>query len=172
MKSLASALVLTMTLAISALAQESATSAEKSPPTASPSLGKSALTAELLGRGLLYTVNYDYNFIPNLAAGIGAGYISTTRNRVEASATLVPIYANAYLLTGKHRPFLTAGVTLISAKLSDDNETLQGNGNITTLGGGYELRTENGFLMRIAGYSVRSESQTMFWPGISFGGNF
>lgn len=172
MKSLVTALALTMTLSTAALAQENTATSEKSAATSSSSLGKSALSVELLGRGLFYSANYDYNFIPNLAAGVGFGYMSATRNRIDASVSLVPVYANAYFLTGKHRPFVTAGVTFINATVSDDNETFRGSGNVVTLGGGYELRTEGGFIMRVAGYSVRGANEPLFWPGLSFGGNF
>lgn len=167
-------LVSFLTLSSAAFAQEStATAPQKSLPTSGPSLGRSAISAELLGRAGVYSFNYDYNFIPNLAAGLGVSFWSQSTGTATGTVTLIPVYLNAYLWTGKHRPFVTAGATLGRASVSDESSSSESNANFLSLGAGYEMRTEAGFLMRLAGYRMTSpEGSSGFWPGVSFGGSF
>ena len=156
-----------------ATAQETSTTVQKSSATATPALGKSAISAELLGRAAIYSFNYDYNFVPNVAAGAGIAFWSQSSGKTSATLTLIPVYLNAYLLTGVHRPFATVGMTFGNATISDSDSTSSGSGSLLTMGAGYEMRTEGGFLMRVAGYRLSNTyGDSAFWPGISFGGNF
>jgi hypothetical protein len=163
---------LVLALTSQTFAQDVSTSVRKSPPTAAPTLGKSAVSAELLGRAAIYSFNYDYNFVPNVAAGAGLAFWSQSEGTTTASLVLIPIYGNVYILTGSHRPFFTAGLTIGNARISNENDSASGTGSILTLGAGYELRTEGGFLMRLAGYRLASGTGSAFWPGLSFGGSF
>ena len=166
--------LLTTLLTFSMVAHSQETTTQKSPPTAAPTLGKSAISAELLGRAAIYSFNYDYNFIPNIAAGAGVAFWSQSQGKTSASLTFIPVYGNFYLLTGKHRPFATAGITFGSLSVAVENDSASGSGTMLTLGAGYELRTEGGFIMRVAGYRLSSNTSndSAFWPGISFGGSF
>lgn len=73
-----------------------------------------AFSIELLGRGLLYSLNIDYSVIPNLALGAGISYLPGT----SASALVIPFFANFYPITGENRIFITAGVDYFSASES------------------------------------------------------
>lgn len=142
------------------------------PSSPSSSLGKSAVMGELLGRGGIYSFSYDYNIIPNIAAGAGIGLFSQSDGETSATVTFIPVYANIYVLTGSHRPFGTIGVTFVNATVSDEDDTFSGNGNFSTLGLGYEFRSAGGFAMRLAAYRLSGGGESTFWPGLSFGGSF
>lgn len=142
----------------------------------------SAVSVEILGRSMLYTVAYDQVLNDDLAVGVGLGTVSLnfrgTDTDAGKSATMIPVYMNYYFMKEGGSPFLTGGVTLITNHSSVKNlETTTGGLEIPssnvmpTFGGGYENRGDNGFLFRIAAYAVAGRSLTP-WMGFSFGYSF
>ena len=139
----------------------------------------SAVSLELLGRSMLYSINFDQALNDNLAAGVGLGSVSTnihdTDRDANQTATFVPAYMNYYFTKAAGSPFVTGGVTLILNHASvKGNDTSTGSLQIPsssvmpTFGGGYENRGDTGFLFRVAGYLVAGKSLTP-WLGFSFG---
>lgn len=142
----------------------------------------SAVSVEMLGRAMLYSVNFDQVLNDNVAVGVGLGSAATmfrgTEIDTDTAATFLPAYMNYYFLTEQGSPFITAGMTLITNHTSVKNfETKTGNLEIPssnvmpTLGGGYENRGDNGFLFRGAAYLIAGRKITP-WLGFSLGFGF
>jgi hypothetical protein len=135
----------------------------------SKELRRSAMSLELLGRGLLYSFNYDYLINDSLALGAGASTYSIGSGTTSASAWIIPVYANYYLTQGNNRWFTTAGANLIFASASvGDDSRVSGSGVAGVLGGGYEYRGDGGFLFRAAPYVFIGKASGV-WLGLSFG---
>lgn len=101
---------------------------------------KNALYVEALGRGGLYSVGYERH--TSSAASFGFGYtfqqVRLSPLSADGTATLhtLPLYSNIYLPIGSHRPFVTAGATLVwfkSTARADFNNLL----------GQFRLETKN-----------------------------
>lgn len=128
-----------------------------------------AVSLELLGRGLLYSLNYDYLITDDVAVGAGVSTYSISSGSASASAWLFPIYANYYFTQGPHRWFASGGANLIFASGSvGGDEKVSGSGVAGVLGGGYEYRGDSGFLFRAAPY-VFVGKVSGGWLGLSLG---
>lgn len=132
-----------------------------------------ALAFELLGRGILYGITYDRSLNDQwaLGAGFSAWKVDNEYKTTSVSVVVIPIYTNYYFSPERNRGFLTAGLDLVAASVSDkvDNSTLSGSGGLLVLGGGYEYRGDSGFLFRLAPYLLAGSGGARFWFGISFG---
>ena len=137
-----------------------------------------ALGLELLGRGMLYTLNYDRVISDDMSAGFGIGTVSTrflNDQDTGKSATLVPAYLNYYLTRDAGSLFGSAGVTLVTNssdvkgfKSSTGNLEFPSGAILPTFGVGYENRGDAGFLVRVTAYGVLGKSLTP-WLGFMFG---
>ena len=141
-----------------------------------------AFSIELLGRAMMYSVNYDQVLNDNLAVGVGIGSAATMTHGTEIDtdkdAVLVPAYVNYYFIKDAGSPFMTAGFDLVTNHSSVKGfETKTGNLEIgsssvmPTIGGGYENRGDNGFLFRGAAYFIAGKKLTP-WIGFSIGYGF
>lgn len=130
---------------------------------------RNALSLELLGRGGLYSLNYDYLLRDDLALGAGLSTYSISAGGSNASAWIIPVYANYYITGQKHRLFVTGGADVImaSGNLSSDAQ-FNGSGIAGVFGGGYEYRGDSGFLFRAAPYVMVGKSSGA-WVGFSLG---
>lgn len=139
----------------------------------------SVVSVELLGRSMLYSVNFDQALNENMSAGVGLGSssmnIHNTDMDANKSATFLPAYFSYYFLNAAGSPYVTAGVTLIlnhSSVKGTDTSTgsleIPSSSVMPTAGGGYEYRSDTGFLFRVAGYLIAGRSLTP-WLGFSFG---
>ena len=147
----------------------------------------SALSVEVLGRGMLGSVNFDEVVSDEFAAGFGLGVTGTqfVDSALESNRgiTVLPIYANYYFMPQAGSLYLTAGADVVLNK--GDTRSVTGlplrasspgsvpfarNGSaiLPTFGLGYERRTDNGFLFRMAAYGIVGDSIKP-WFGASFG---
>lgn len=127
------------------------------------------LSMEILGRGGLYSFNYDYLVNEDLALGAGIASYSLSSGSAKASAWILPVYANYYVNPGKHRFFATGGMNLITASGSvGEDAQFKGSGIAGVLGGGYEFRGEDGFLFRAAPYFFVGKASGA-WIGFTVG---
>jgi hypothetical protein len=135
----------------------------------SPELRRNAMSLELLGRGFLYSFDYDYMVNNDLAVGAGVSHYSISSGDSNASALIIPIYANYYFTSGKGRFFATGGANLMfaSGNIGDDSK-VGGSGVAGVIGGGYEYRADNGFLFRAAPYVFVGKASGA-WLGLSLG---
>lgn len=136
---------------------------------------------ELLGRGALYSVNYDHAFGDQMAAGFGFGSVGTelaSGADANQAAYLVPVYFNFYFMKSEGSLFATGGVDMVlnNSKVKALTSTtgdveFRSDAILPTLGLGYEYRADGGFLVRAAGYALFGDKVSP-WFGASFGVTF
>ena len=122
---------------------------------------------EVLGRGLVLTVNYE-RFLTN-QFGVGAGFMV-----VGSSGSLVgvvPLYVS-YLTGNTHSLYLGAGTTFLSegGSVQDFESAWLLHGSI-----GYHYHSAGGFFVRpLFTFMVDTSGSEEFliWPGITIGGSF
>jgi len=138
----------------------------------------SALSVELGGRGLLYSLNFDRVLSDNLAAGIGFGNVTASSSVSSQSSPVIPVYFNYYFMPEAGSFYLTGGADLITnasvmAGLvsSSAGLSLSASPILVTVGAGYEYRSDAGYLVRAAAYGVYGSSLVP-WGGVSFGYSF
>lgn len=127
---------------------------------------RAAFSIEAFGRGLLYSVSLDYL----LTSRLGVGAYATSSGFFGLGA-----YANYYLLTERHRPFVTAGAGYIvtSRDKQQGSQMRMDSGAIFSPGAGYEFRSDESFLLRVTGYALVEKSRGLVpWGGLSFGWTF
>lgn len=138
-----------------------------------------ALGAEVLGRGMLWSVSYDRAVNDDMAAGFGFGSVGT-KSRVTGADTstpayLLPVYFNYYFLQEQGSPFVTGGANVVL----NNSEVKTYKGALTTLefasspvipnfGLGYENRSETGFMVRGTAYVLVGDNIAP-WFGFYFG---
>lgn len=140
----------------------------------------SAVSVEVLGRGLAYSVDYDQVLNDQLAAGFGLGSFATqfrTADNLDANTTIlaIPVYANYYFMKEQGSPFVTAGATILTTTngVGALQSTLGGiklssSPVIPTFGVGYENRGDGGFLFRATAYGLIASTFAV-WAGFDFG---
>jgi hypothetical protein len=141
----------------------------------------SALSLELGGRGLLYSLNFDRVLSDNLAAGFGIGTVTASLSNLTAtsqSSPILPVYFNFYFMQDAGSLYVTGGADLLTSPSSVSGLTSSPGGLgfssspiLLTLGLGYEFRSDAGYLVRAAAYGVYGSSLVP-WGGISFGYSF
>lgn len=144
----------------------------------SSDFARNSIFLEILGNGLLYSINYDHKIFDHLSARIGGMYLGVSERNTDQSVSLllVPVMANYLVGSGSSRLEIGAGLTFGSA-----------GGNIDTAGGdfdeggfaaftstiGYRLQpTDGGFLFRIGFTPVFTANGFLPWAGLSLGGTF
>jgi hypothetical protein len=140
-----------------------------------------ALSLELGGRGFLYSLNFDRALNDNLAAGVGIGNVTANLanlSSVSQSSIVIPVYFNYYFIPDAGSFYLTGGADLLTNAGNVSGLTSSPGGLsfssspiILTVGVGYELRSDAGYLVRVAGYGIYGSS-LIPWGGISFGYSF
>jgi len=139
----------------------------------------SAVSVEVLGRGLMYSINFDQVLSDELAAGFGYGSVSTdlrgTSTDAGQSAQMIPAYMNYYFSRTAGSIYGTLGVNVVvNAKKVKGTDSATGGlefgreSIMPTVGLGYENRGDTGFLFRVAAYGLVSNNITP-WLGFSFG---
>jgi hypothetical protein len=138
---------------------------------------------ELLGNGLLYSINYDRLFSHSFSGRIGYMYLSAdatsedlTDPKVTVSISLFPITASYLAGAGNHRLEIGGGpvFALVSAEVNDGVQGVSGSG-LATLTGifGYRYQpADGGFNFRIAftpAIVVHGDEPFLPWGGMSFG---
>lgn len=131
---------------------------------------RDAVYLELLGNGVLYTVNYDRRFTDDLTGRVGLGVFG---------GVAVPVMANYLLGEGRGRLELGAGVVLIGASDVDIGEVDPGEeeqdldwlAGTATVGYRYQPAS-GGFVFRIGLTPLFSLHGGVPWLGVSFGRAF
>ncbi|MBS9523044.1 hypothetical protein KI659_03350 [Litoribacter alkaliphilus] len=131
---------------------------------------------EVLGNGLLYSVNYDTRFSQSMngfGGRAGIGYIAIEGVRL----TTVPLLVNYLFGHEKHFFEVGIGATIVAGSAETDNgfgpvgERDRASGAFGTMSIGYRLEpTDGGFLFR-AGITPVFDSTVFWplWPQLSFG---
>lgn len=121
---------------------------------------------ELMGRGLIVTVNYE-RFFTN-AFGVGGGLMAIGTS--EGAGALIPLYLS--IATGDvHSLYLSGGTTYVGSGDTNDYEDTW----LMTASLGYQYHSYGGFFVRpLFTLFVPTEDSDEFlvWPGITVGGSF
>jgi hypothetical protein len=133
-----------------------------------------AVYAELFGKGLFFTVNYDRRFskrVDGLGFSVGMGYLKVD----DIGIFSLPVGLN-YLLgkNGKYFEF-GAGASYLSAKISDiNNATEHGSTVIGTMTLGYRSQPIKGGFMFRAGFNplIFRDQFLPYYPYVSLGYSF
>lgn len=90
------------------------------PSTYKKTYKRHALTVETLGKGGLYSLNYDYLTSLRSALGFGFSFQSLRANPAISDAEVqlitLPVYANFYFPFSAHRPFVSTAVTFLKIR--------------------------------------------------------
>ena len=119
------------------------------------------VSVEGLGRGYLYSVDFDHAFSNYIAVGAGFSYWDTSAwwRGANTSIFVIPVYGNFYFSPGSNRVYFTAGADFVqTGKAVDSKNNFKRSGVVVVLGGGYELRTANGLLFRSTPYVFLGKS--------------
>lgn len=130
------------------------------------------ISFELLGRGVLYSFNYDRSINEMFAVGAGISGYSASSDGETASLFLIPVYGNFYFSPGPSRGFLTGGLDIVAASATLAGDTVGASGAVPIIGGGWEYRGSGGFVFRLPGYILIGNGGTLFWIGLGFGVSF
>lgn len=141
--------------------------------TSSNPFNPSTISVELLGRGGVYSFDYDKMVSDSVALGVGLSYFSVSLFETNVSAVIIPVYVNYYFSTTPSRGFLTGGADIVVASASDRSGiglgSFTGTGAAGVVGGGYEYRGTSGFLFRAAPYLIVGTGGIAITAGFSFG---
>jgi hypothetical protein len=125
---------------------------------------------ELLGRGLIYSVNYERNLTQRTGLGVGVAYWSIDK----AHITIVPLFASWNPIGDRHSLYLAAGTTLVNGRENsfwfDNSES--GFVAAATSSVGYQYRSPGGFVIRPALNILLSRHGNIAWPGLTIGRRF
>ncbi|MEK7356716.1 MAG: hypothetical protein AAB250_09715 [Bdellovibrionota bacterium] len=171
----------------------------RSMPTYVSRMTKNNLSIEMLGKGGLYSLDYDRQLGRSVSMGLGFSYTSLRLGAdeyagVNATLITVPLYGNFYFNSDAHHRFLgTGGVTIVSAKaeatvgaqLSPEAKEiatmfvqdldLSLNASVVVPmpvgGAGYEYKSSGGFLARASLYVVYV-GEIQPWAGVALGSHF
>jgi len=135
-----------------------------------PSAGAHALYVELLGKGGLWGVGYDYRLWPSVAIGVAASAQGIGGQR---SLSLSP-YLTAYPLAAqRHNWFVQAGPQVMHLQI---RSPVPGWSGVTStrvgleVSTGYEYRTQ--WLFRVYGMVAIGAGGVAPWVGLSVGRTF
>jgi hypothetical protein len=132
-----------------------------------------AFFAELYGRSLIFSINYDTRFsnrVDGLGLSAGIGFVGIDGESLFS----IPLTLN-YLL-GKDGKYLELGVgaTYFSAHVTDDDDAESGGSTIIgTMTIGYRSQpVDGGFMFRAGINPLFFERTFVPWPYVSVGYNF
>ena len=140
------------------------------PPFAHDAPPKNTIYLEVLGKGGLWGVGYDYALTPRLRVGAVA---SISRLDGETLTSFTPYAATSIVLHGHHAWYVDAGANI--EHLSAPSTVPEWHGTSSTgvgldLSTGYEYRDH--FVFRVFGMATIGRGGVAPWLGASFGWAF
>jgi hypothetical protein len=109
---------------------------------------------ELLGRGGLYSLNYERSVTPRVGFGMGFATLGPSGffKRIESNRVTVPMYVSWHPLGEAHALYLASGITLLMSKKAESPSGAQSTGYdiqpIGTVTFGRKFRFRRGVLFR------------------------
>jgi hypothetical protein len=133
---------------------------------------KNAFFVELLGNGILFSVNYDRRLINNFGLRAGIGYIGTSDvdgSGTSAGILTVPVTAN--FLLGKNGRYFEVGGGATYVSGSTDNFDTSGSGIIGTISFMYRRQPQDGgFMWKIGLTPLFGNGGFLpYWGGVGLG---
>lgn len=140
--------------------------------TASPVTARNAFYVELLGNGILYSLNYDRMITPKVSARVGVAALAAADDSTSAGVVAAPIMVN-YLFGEGNSHFETGvGLMLASGAVDEvgdeEDDAFSGAVGTATLGYRYQ-RPGGGFVFRAGLTPFFSTDGILPWFGVSFG---
>jgi hypothetical protein len=143
---------------------------EETAPTA-----RNAFYIELLGNGLLYSVNYDRLFADQISGRVGLMVIGAANDSSAAAVIAAPIMANYLFGRGNSHFEAGIGVTVMTGAVENvegiEDEGFSGAVGTATLGYRYQ-RPGGGFVFRAGLTPFFGGGGILPWFGLSFGYGF
>jgi hypothetical protein len=130
-----------------------------------------SLNVELVGRALVYSLNFDRAISPHCTIGVGISSWRETNwwQDYHATVTVVPAYVDYFFSQQPRRAFVSAGADWIHvSRAGYSDNTFTNTGFAAVIGGGYELRDVSGFLLRLGGYVIVGRS-VVISPSVAIG---
>jgi hypothetical protein len=137
-----------------------------------------AVSLELFGRGLLYTMQIDSMLSEELGAGVGFGTVGLKRPGgadLNTSARLIPVYMNYYFQPEQGSLFATLAASLVAnVGTAKGNESAVGDVTFSSssvqpsFGLGYENRSPTGVVLRLTAYGIVAQ-KVYPWFGFALG---
>jgi hypothetical protein len=121
---------------------------------------------ELLGRGVIVTLNYE-RWVTN-QVGLGSGVMAIGTS--EGAAFILPLYV-AYASGDVHSLYVSGGTSYLGGGDVNDYEDLW----LITASVGYQFHSYGGFFVRplfTLFLPTTGEDEFLIWPGITIGGSF
>ena len=120
---------------------------------------------ELLGRGVVLTLNFERFLTNNF--GLGAGFMAIGSSGDFVG--VIPLYASV-VLGDSHGLYLGGGTTIFFGEgVLDDDFGSEAVGNLSV---GYQFQSYGGFFVRPLFTVLFDEGDYVVWPGITIGGSF
>ncbi|MGH7481271.1 MAG: hypothetical protein ACRELV_03890 [Longimicrobiales bacterium] len=141
---------------------------------------RNAVYVELLGNGLLYSMNYERRFTERTAGRVGAMFVAgEDEEGSDAAALFLPIMANFLFGDGNHHFEAGAGLGLVLSSAEevdvgvggDDDDFGAGAYGTGTLGYRYQ-RPGGGIVFRAGLTPVFGPEAFLPWLGVSIGYGF
>ena len=143
----------------------------------SPRFEPNSVYLEILGNGVLYSVNYDRRFTDHVGGRLGFMIFSAESEdnpNERISVALIPVMVNFLVGTGSSRLELGIGPLFAAAAAeTEEPETISGAGlgGVTTTFGYRYQPTDGGFVFRVGLTPFYSDGPQL-WGGISVGYGF
>lgn len=143
---------------------------EETSPTA-----RNAFYIELLGNGLLYSINYDRLFADQISGRVGVMLIGAANDSSAAAVIAAPIMANYLFGRGNSHFEAGIGVMLMTGAVENveeiEDEGFSGAVGTATLGYRYQ-RPGGGFIFRAGLTPFFGRGGILPWFSLSFGYGF
>jgi hypothetical protein len=152
-----------------------AASAQQIPTEEIAPTARNAFYVELLGNGLLYSLNYDRLFADQISGRVGIMLIGAANDTSAAGVIAAPILANYLFGRGNSHFEAGIGITLMSGAVENveeiEEEGFSGAVGTATLGYRYQ-RPGGGFVFRAGLTPFFGGGGILPWFGLSFGYGF
>ncbi len=119
---------------------------------------------ELLGRGLIYSVNYERYVRERVGVGVGIAILGSTG--ASSGAAIVPIYLSLNPVGDTHSLYIGTGVTV---GIVESGASAGAFGTATV---GYQYRSGDGFIIRPSLSVLFAGDLRLLWPGITLARSF
>jgi hypothetical protein len=127
------------------------------------------LGGEVLGRALVYSVNYERM----LGARFGAGAAVAFWGNDDENLTLVPLYLSFTPVGRRHALYVAAGATLGTSNIPLFTTSTQREGfAFGTATAGYQFRSSGGYIIRPVVHFLYGRNSVIVWPGVTIGRTF
>jgi hypothetical protein len=164
---------ITLALALAALTAGTAVAQQTTPATPAapaPDRAKNTFFVELLGNGLLYSLNYERFFTPRLGIRIGGMYVEGNDEGESVALGMFPVMGTYLFTEGNHHfeTGLGAGFGTAAVDLDVGEDWGSAVFGTATLGYRYQ-KPEGGVLFRAGFTPIFGEGGFLPWFGLSVG---